>query len=84
MSSVSEWMRRGDERGVFERLSLEAVHEIAHLTQHLLDDLVATTPPKNREEDGQGEGAGCALWSIRGGIASQVMSPVAGTEPVGA
>jgi hypothetical protein len=29
----------------FER----AVHEIAHITQHLLDDLVATTPPKNRE-----------------------------------
>ncbi|WP_460570903.1 DUF2277 domain-containing protein [Humibacter soli] len=28
-----------------------AVHEIAHLTQHLLDDLVATTPPKNREEE---------------------------------
>ena len=29
----------------FER----AVHEIAHVTQHLLDDLVATTPPKDRE-----------------------------------
>jgi hypothetical protein len=29
----------------FER----AVHEIAHITQHLLEDLVATTPPKNRE-----------------------------------
>jgi hypothetical protein len=29
----------------FER----AVHEIAHITQHLLDDLVATTAPKNRE-----------------------------------
>jgi hypothetical protein len=28
-----------------------AVHEIAHITQHLLDDLVATTPPKNREEE---------------------------------
>jgi hypothetical protein len=28
----------------FER----AVHEIAHVTQHLLDDLVATTPPKDR------------------------------------
>jgi len=28
-----------------------AVHEIAHLTQHLLDDLVAVTPPKNREEE---------------------------------
>jgi hypothetical protein len=27
----------------------EAVREIAHITQHLLDDLVATAPPKNRE-----------------------------------
>jgi hypothetical protein len=26
-----------------------AVHEIAHLTQHLLDDLVTTAPPKDRE-----------------------------------
>ena len=29
----------------FER----AVHEIAHVTQHLLDDLVTTAPPKDRE-----------------------------------
>ena len=29
----------------FER----AVHEIAHITHHLLEDLVATTPPKDRE-----------------------------------
>jgi hypothetical protein len=29
----------------FER----AVHEIAHVTQHLLDDLVAVAPPKDRE-----------------------------------
>jgi len=28
-----------------------AVHAIAHATQHLLDDLVAVTPPKNREEE---------------------------------
>lgn len=27
----------------------QAVHEIAHITQHLLDDLVTTAPPKNRE-----------------------------------
>ena len=27
----------------------EAVHEIAHITQHLLDDLVTTAPPKDRE-----------------------------------
>jgi hypothetical protein len=26
-----------------------AVHEIAHITEHLLDDLVTTAPPKNRE-----------------------------------
>ncbi|MCW5952503.1 MAG: DUF2277 domain-containing protein [Propionibacteriaceae bacterium] len=28
-----------------------AVSEIAHATQHLLDDLVTTAPPKNREEE---------------------------------
>jgi hypothetical protein len=28
-----------------------AVHEIAHITEHLLDDLVTTAPPKNREEE---------------------------------
>jgi hypothetical protein len=27
----------------------EAVHEIAHITQHLLDHLTTTAPPKNRE-----------------------------------
>ncbi|WP_243056496.1 DUF2277 domain-containing protein [Nocardioides sp. SR21] len=27
----------------------QAVREIAHLTQHLLDDLTTTAPPKNRE-----------------------------------
>jgi len=32
---------------VFDR----AVQEIAHITQHLLDDLVTTAPPKNREEE---------------------------------
>ena len=32
-------------RHVFDR----AVREIAHITQHLLDDLVTTAPPKNRE-----------------------------------
>jgi hypothetical protein len=30
---------------VFDR----AVKEIAHITEHLLDDLVTTAPPKNRE-----------------------------------
>ncbi len=28
-----------------------AVAEIAHATQHLLDELVAVRPPKNREEE---------------------------------
>ena len=27
----------------------QAVREIAHLTQHLLEDLVTTAPPKDRE-----------------------------------
>lgn len=26
-----------------------AVHEVAHITRHLLDDLVTTAPPKDRE-----------------------------------
>jgi hypothetical protein len=34
---------------VFDR----AVHEIAHLTQHLLDDLVTTTTPKDREVEAE-------------------------------
>ena len=34
---------------VFDR----AVHEIAHATQHLLDDLVTTAPPKNREVEAE-------------------------------
>jgi hypothetical protein len=29
----------------------EAVHEIAHVTRHLLDHLVSAAPPKNREEE---------------------------------
>lgn len=33
----------------FER----AVAEIAHITQHLLDDLVTTAPPKNRDEEAE-------------------------------
>lgn len=32
---------------VFDR----AVAEIAHITGHLLEDLVAVAPPKNREEE---------------------------------
>jgi hypothetical protein len=33
----------------FER----AVHEIAHLTEHLLADLVTTAPPKDREVEAE-------------------------------
>lgn len=29
----------------------EAVHEIAHITQHLLDALVTSAPPKDRDEE---------------------------------
>jgi hypothetical protein len=29
----------------------QAVHEIAHLTRHLLDALVTAAPPKNREDE---------------------------------
>jgi hypothetical protein len=29
----------------------QAVREIAHITQHLLDDLVTTAPPKDRDEE---------------------------------
>jgi hypothetical protein len=34
---------------VFDR----AVREIAHITEHLLDDLVTTAPPKNREAEAE-------------------------------
>lgn len=33
----------------FER----AVHDIAHVTQHLLEDLVASAPPKDREVEAE-------------------------------
>jgi hypothetical protein len=31
----------------------QAVHEIAHITRHLLEDLVTTAPPKNREVEAE-------------------------------
>ncbi|TWH01942.1 hypothetical protein L615_001400000050 [Nocardioides sp. J9] len=31
----------------------QAVHDIAHITQHLLDNLVTTAPPKNREVEAE-------------------------------
>ena len=36
-------------QAVFDR----AVQEIAHITQHLLEDLVTTAPPKNREVEAE-------------------------------
>ena len=39
----------GRQPGGFDR----AVHEIAHITEHLLDDLVTTAPPKNREVEAE-------------------------------
>ena len=44
-------------QAVFDR----AVAEIAHLTQHLLDDLVTTAPPKNRETEAEKARARSAL-----------------------
>jgi hypothetical protein len=29
----------------------QAVHDIAHIVRHLVDDLVTTAPPKNREAE---------------------------------
>ena len=42
-----------------------AVHEIAHLTQHLLDDLVTTAPPKNRETEAEKARARAAVRYAR-------------------
>jgi len=38
-----------------------AVHEIAHVTQHLLDDLVTSAAPKNREVEAEKARAKAAL-----------------------
>jgi hypothetical protein len=48
-------------QAVFDR----AVAEIAHLTQHLLDDLVTTAPPKDRETEAQKARARAALRYAR-------------------
>ena len=42
-----------------------AVAEIAHVTQHLLDDLVTTAPPKNREVEADKARARAALRYAR-------------------
>jgi hypothetical protein len=36
-----------------EEAFARAVAEIAHVTQHLIDDLVTTQPPKNREVEAE-------------------------------
>jgi len=38
-----------------------AVREIAHVTRHLLDDLVTSAPPKNREVEAEKARAKAAL-----------------------
>jgi hypothetical protein len=38
-----------------------AVREIAHVTRHLLDDLVTSAPPKNREMEAEKARARAAL-----------------------
>ena len=38
-----------------------AVHEIAHLTEHLLADLVTTAPPKDREVEAERRRARAAV-----------------------
>ena len=48
-------------QAVFDR----AVAEIAHLTQHLLDDLVTTAPPKNRDTEAEKARARSALRYAR-------------------
>jgi hypothetical protein len=48
-------------QAVFDR----AVAEIAHLTQHLLDDLVTTAPPKNRETEAEKARARSAIRYAR-------------------
>jgi hypothetical protein len=42
-----------------------AVAEIAHVTQHLLEDLVTTAPPKNREVEAEKARARSALRYAR-------------------
>lgn len=48
-------------QAVFDR----AVAEIAHITEHLLEDLVTTAPPKNREAEAEKARARAALRYAR-------------------
>ncbi len=43
----------------------QAVRDIAHLTEHLLNDLVTTAPPKNREIEADKARARAALRYAR-------------------
>ena len=43
----------------------QAVREIAHITEHLLDDLVTAAPPKNREVEAEKARARAALRYAR-------------------
>ena len=43
----------------------QAVREIAHITAHLLDDLVTTAPPKNREVEAEKARARAAVRYAR-------------------
>ena len=42
----------------------DAVHQIAHVTQHLLDSLVSHAPAKNREEEAEkAKARACLLYT---------------------
>ena len=63
ISCAGAWSNSGSTRPsaanqeAFDR----AVHEIAHVTQHLLDELVTSAPPKNREAEAEKARARAAL-----------------------
>ena len=44
-----------------EEVFARAVHEIAHLTEHLLADLVTTAPPRDREVEAERRKARAAV-----------------------
>ena len=51
-----------------------AVHEIAHITGHLLQDLVAVTPPKNREEEAAKARRARSLGAVLRGLSRRASS----------
>ena len=52
-----------------------AVHEIAHITRHLLDELVTSAPPKDRETEAAKARARAAERYARTGCGPQTPSP---------